>query len=226
MKTFFHPKYLAALLLLVSAAASQAFFDSSVGRWASRDPIGESGGINLTSFPSNNPLSQVDYLGLCMCECIDVAITFKPGGNEFAFDFYTDSKGLRVLGNQITAAWTVNGDKTACEYSLVEEGPFKVWWRSSSTDPWDGPSIKNGGSHPLSRSTTVNELGLVVVNSFAHWKIEVDMSQTWRCTGTDGVTKAKTVKFSGTAEYQFPGPKITSNKPGKTTIGKLFTVEN
>lgn len=35
-----------------------------MGRWASRDPIGERGGINLYALVRNRPTNRVDYLGL------------------------------------------------------------------------------------------------------------------------------------------------------------------
>lgn len=35
-----------------------------LGRWLSRDPIGEEGGINLYAYAGNNALNRVDYLGL------------------------------------------------------------------------------------------------------------------------------------------------------------------
>lgn len=43
------------------------------GRWLSRDPIGERGGVNLYGFVGNNPVRRVDYLGL--------AVTVDLGGN-------------------------------------------------------------------------------------------------------------------------------------------------
>jgi len=39
-------------------------YDSVTGRWLSRDRMGESGGINLYGYVSNNPLRLVDMLGL------------------------------------------------------------------------------------------------------------------------------------------------------------------
>ncbi len=39
------------------------FYDPSVGRWLSRDPIQEEGGLNLYGFVYNNPLGYYDYLG-------------------------------------------------------------------------------------------------------------------------------------------------------------------
>jgi RHS repeat-associated protein len=40
------------------------FYSPTLGRWLSRDPIGETGGINLYSLSRNEPVSRVDYLGL------------------------------------------------------------------------------------------------------------------------------------------------------------------
>jgi RHS repeat-associated protein len=39
-------------------------YDPSLGRWLSRDPLGEEGGLNLYGFVGNNPVSAVDWLGL------------------------------------------------------------------------------------------------------------------------------------------------------------------
>lgn len=39
-------------------------YDAGLGRWLSRDPIGESGGLNLYGYVGNNPVLYVDPLGL------------------------------------------------------------------------------------------------------------------------------------------------------------------
>ncbi len=39
------------------------FYDPLTGRWPSRDPIGEEGGVNLYGFDVNSPLSWIDFLG-------------------------------------------------------------------------------------------------------------------------------------------------------------------
>ncbi len=61
-------KTLKFLILLGGVAFSaalnvQAYFDPTTGRWASRDPIQEDGGINLYSFNGNDALNNVDQLG-------------------------------------------------------------------------------------------------------------------------------------------------------------------
>jgi RHS repeat-associated protein len=43
-------------------------YDSDSGRWLSRDPIGEAGGIHLYAYVGNNPINAFDPLGLDACE--------------------------------------------------------------------------------------------------------------------------------------------------------------
>jgi RHS repeat-associated protein len=50
------------------------FYDPETGRWPSRDPIEEDGGINLYGYIENNPIGSFDYLGLhseprCRTKC-------------------------------------------------------------------------------------------------------------------------------------------------------------
>ena len=43
------------------------YYSPILGRWLSRDPIGEAGGSNLYAMTSNNPVNLWDSLGLCDC---------------------------------------------------------------------------------------------------------------------------------------------------------------
>ena len=40
------------------------YYSPNLGRWLSKDPIGEEGGVNLYGFAENNGVNSVDYLGL------------------------------------------------------------------------------------------------------------------------------------------------------------------
>lgn len=44
------------------------FYAPAIGRWINRDPIGETGGINLYGFVQNNPITNYDQLGLTSCK--------------------------------------------------------------------------------------------------------------------------------------------------------------
>jgi len=39
------------------------YYDSGMGRWMNRDPIGEIGGTNLYAYVENTPLEKIDWLG-------------------------------------------------------------------------------------------------------------------------------------------------------------------
>ena len=52
--------------------ARQRWYDPSLGRWLSADPIGFSGGLNLYNNVSNNPLNRVDPSGLCESSALQV----------------------------------------------------------------------------------------------------------------------------------------------------------
>lgn len=40
------------------------YYNANTGRWLNRDPIEERGGVNLYAMVANNPVTQIDELGL------------------------------------------------------------------------------------------------------------------------------------------------------------------
>ena len=59
----------AALTVLLSHDA-QAFYNTSTGRWLSRDPIEEQGGANVYRFASNDGINGADFMGfVVICKC-------------------------------------------------------------------------------------------------------------------------------------------------------------
>lgn len=69
---------LPSLLLTVFILAANSlygFYDPSTGRFLSRDPSGESGGLNLYAYCNNDPVNNIEYLGLEVTR--DAVITYK-----------------------------------------------------------------------------------------------------------------------------------------------------
>lgn len=55
----YRPEYFDDMVLAMYRA-----YMPEIGRWISRDPIGEMGGLNLYGYVSNNPTNLIDFLGL------------------------------------------------------------------------------------------------------------------------------------------------------------------
>ncbi len=56
--------FVALIAALLASNQASAGYDPTIGRWLSRDPIGEDGGTNLYRYVENDPINAVDLLGL------------------------------------------------------------------------------------------------------------------------------------------------------------------
>jgi len=69
-------------------------YDPVTGRWPSRDPIGERGGINLYGMVGNSPVTNIDYLGLLTVVAplpkFDIDVTVK-GASKNQINNATDA---------------------------------------------------------------------------------------------------------------------------------------
>ncbi len=66
------------------------YYNPSTGRWLSRDPIGENGGINLYAFVRNSTVNLIDVLGLQLAGKYiddDSAIYQDKSGNFYGFRY-------------------------------------------------------------------------------------------------------------------------------------------
>jgi len=73
--------------------ATHRAYDPALGRWLSRDPIGEQGGINLYGYVGGNPLTFMDPLGLWT---ISVGFSVYIGGGGWGV---SGSAGIVADGN-------------------------------------------------------------------------------------------------------------------------------
>lgn len=75
---------LATTAILVFAGAASAHYDPNIGRWLSRDPIGENDGGNLYHFSLNSPVTFFDFLGLKVHVTVDGNTGPRAVGDDWA----------------------------------------------------------------------------------------------------------------------------------------------
>ena len=105
----------AALLAVTLVQNAQAFYNPSTGRWLSRDPIEEEGGLNLHAFVENNGVNWFDYLGK---QAIQTPQPQKP------IKFYCDAAKKHPDNRWLQCACEVSGEINALLDSLVITYPF------------------------------------------------------------------------------------------------------
>jgi len=91
------------------------FYDPNSGRWPSRDPIEERGGVNLYGFVGNNGVGKWDYLGMLGCDGCDGkskgSTTLTKHYSYDCMDGKTDKEfldDLKVSGAIITVLLAAN----------------------------------------------------------------------------------------------------------------------
>lgn len=84
------------LLFVALSNLAHAFYDPGQGRWISRDPIEEQGGLNVYAFTANKPINHYDRLGLETSETMEFMVVG------------TDVREEREEGNDAPA---VNGEE-------------------------------------------------------------------------------------------------------------------
>ncbi len=114
-------------------------YDPELGRWPSRDPIGEEGGLNLYGFVGNDGVNKSDYLGNVELENEDQpcsqsdAETWKCKINKLMIDNENSSAGN---GNKVKLAAKLEHDKcksakwvwTTCYWGGEEKYEGKTSW--------------------------------------------------------------------------------------------------
>jgi RHS repeat-associated protein len=84
------------------------YYAPELGRWLSRDPIGEEGGFNLLGMIGNDTINGVDLLGHKDCESHRLQMNPDP------------SKKLELFGVKVSGSFFVRGEKKTCCCSSSE----------------------------------------------------------------------------------------------------------
>jgi RHS repeat-associated protein len=131
------------------------FYVPSLGRWLTRDPLGEIGGINLYGFVGNNPVNLIDPLGLWTAS-VGASFTLQFGSFSATFSagyvmdgmgnygaYYSAGPGLGS-GGRLSGGISFGGSnaKTICDL----RGPFfggnlgGGWGPNAEGNMFSGPS--------------------------------------------------------------------------------------
>ena len=79
---------------------SSAYYDPKAGKWLSRDPIQEKGGINTTSFCRNDPVNNVDPLGLEANKLYGGGQVYEPRGGWWGYSNLDPSMSPWILSSE------------------------------------------------------------------------------------------------------------------------------
>ena len=100
------------------------FYSPKLGRWLTRDPIEEAGGVNVYCNANNNLMSEIDFLGLVTAanlDDIEQAIAKNKNGNCVYVYFYdTEHKNDKAL-----YYWEDNPDNDFISHVAIRVGSHK-----------------------------------------------------------------------------------------------------
>jgi RHS repeat-associated protein len=137
--------------------AVRRFYDPNLGRWLSRDPIGEQGGINLYGYVANSPTVLTDPTGLLfedlflLLHQINCITSTGSLGVSIRSEFYARhgdafNNALRELTGYVLdypLQTFYNSPEVNTDYNETQLGqmfPRVDWpWPSGENDPFQGP---------------------------------------------------------------------------------------
>ncbi len=131
------------------AGYSYRYYDPVTGRWPSRDPIEELGGLNLFGFVRNDGVNWIDFLGLAD---INVTILREYYKNETvgSFEAYpSDKKILKCCGTVVGTTLELRKGK----YSLVPDPKY-----TSKEKNYPIPAGDHDGMYTSSSTTSINAI--------------------------------------------------------------------
>ncbi len=129
------------------------YYDPVTGRWPSRDPLGEYGGLNLYAFIFNYTIGYVDYLGLYKTEQAAAEAALQAALDLFNSDPNNAKKGTEYCGYILKKCtdgkieYSFNGPFVGSEpgYCRPKED-FSDPWRLSGSRYHTHPSSNAGFS--------------------------------------------------------------------------------
>ena len=128
------------------------FYSPELGRWINRDPIGESGGVNLDGYVNNSPINRIDYLGY-LSAITDPSLIYPPG---FSGNPHMNASPCGGV------AWSITWGGLPAETGYIIQ---HIIWQatvfdcdnnvihSEDAEYWELWSVENGSMSPSSNDT-------------------------------------------------------------------------
>jgi hypothetical protein len=171
-----------------------------MGRWLSRDPIGERGGLNLYGFVGDDSIQRFDRLGLqynpypfpgsCpSCKCKDVIVTYNPGGNSFVIGPFYGFMELPRWGNDVHVHWNVAGVPDLCKYYQDENGTLLTLTPLLGTR---GSTVTVRGEDGHEANPDYTDNAGFTIRVPGAYSMGVTWNVTFRCVSSDGTTVSRT----------------------------------
>jgi len=193
-------------------------YSPSLGRWLSRDPLGEWGGLNLYGFVGNDALQHADWDGRFFwlltgcsskkCRCKTVKVTPGTGvqGNLTTFPPGSMPPALLNLGIPIPYTVEVVGDASKCKCKYVDSGSIR----------YDLGKIGSGGrdfntpgdTHEIPCESGMDWPGLVLgvdPHGSLSYTLTYNLTVTLTCTdsGGDSISDSATISGEFKGEYKW-----------------------
>ncbi len=210
------------------------YYDPVTGRWPSRDPIGESGGLNLYGMVGNDAVDSVDYLGLAernswLVESDKRAAWLKKNqkdgnilegiGNFFGATFYGIGGSFGQVGKEMNPA---DPDAKMSPQAVLKE----------MTQPDDNQRFPNDTGLPDSecewcisgkwRGTVTGGFGAAFFIGGGSFKGEVKCVEQEHVkadvtvvTGALGIVASGGAGYVGQLSIELVGAKTAADLPGK-----------
>jgi uncharacterized protein RhaS with RHS repeats len=100
------------------------YYSPYLGRWLSKDPIGDAGGNNLYAYPHNSAVNQNDLLGLASCAEICKEMNDTKAGQKACIKMVLTGQSIPQSGGRIAGTAGVGVDTsllTQCEKNPVHQ---------------------------------------------------------------------------------------------------------